>query len=135
MLLSQDNIILGNTGDGSPYKAFKPWHHASGVERWRIDDVKGTQKLDEYLVRLATDAEIQDDPRYAAWLAGSQLTITQTQAKVNFSTIPKWIGTGTADQGEAGSDANVTTLAGAKVALKNLARIIIFLRDFVKFSN
>jgi len=133
MIIIFQNRISGSSGFGN-YSTFKPWQHASGVERWWID-ANGTHDLEGYRVRFATDVEIQADPRYAAWLADRQLTTAQTQAQVNFSTVPQWMRTGTADQGEAWIEVNVTNLAGAKVALKNLVRIIVFLRDFVKFSN
>lgn len=63
------------------------------------------------------------------------LDVASLQAKTDFATIPAWMRTGTAEQGEAWIETNVTNLATAKVALKNLVRVIVLLRDFVKFSS
>jgi hypothetical protein len=70
-IIIENNIILGSTGAGD-YQAYKPWHHASGVERWMIDPVNYTHILEGYLLRLRIQSEIETDTRYIIWLAQQQ---------------------------------------------------------------
>jgi hypothetical protein len=134
MILIDNTIVLGQSGSGAAYAVLKPWHHASGVERWCIDPAAFTYEVEGYQIREISPAELAADVRYQAWLRDSQLNALQTQAQSDFSTLEQWIRTGTATQGIAWIDANVTTVASAKVALKHLVQIIIYLRDYIKLA-
>ena len=129
--------ITGNAG-ASLYAGLLPITHDSGVAFWVIDP-SGQDFTDSdgqtYHLKKRTLAEIQAMPQYQAWLTAQQIDAAQNQAKVDFSTIPAWMKTFTAAQAEAYIETNVTNLATAKAAIKQMARMLILLRDYVRYSG
>jgi hypothetical protein len=142
MLHIEGSQILGFTvteNIGSEfYAALNPITHISGAA-WLITDPSGQAFTDSdgtiYHLRRRTQAEIEATMEFQTWQSANQIAAAQGQAKVDFGSIPAWMRTGTASQGEAWIDANVTTLANAKVALKALVRIVTLLRDYVRFTG
>lgn len=135
LIVNENGVVLAQSGAGALYGLLKPFNHASGVERWIVDAVNYTIEIEGYQLRLRSQVEIEADPRYQAWLKQQQLDAAQTQAVSDFSTIQQFLRTGTATQAEAWIETNVTNLATAKTALKHLARLIVLLRDYAKFSS
>jgi len=131
MIVILEGIVLGNSGKGD-YSAFKPWHHASGVERWIIDESSPTHELEGYSIRLRSQTELEIDPRYISWAKEQQLDTAQIQATVDFSSLPTWMRTYTREQARAYIETNITNLATAKTAIEHLADMVIVLRDFVR---
>jgi hypothetical protein len=138
MLKIENGVILGNTGASDLYKDLLPWHDPSGVPIWILgpsDKVFVDEDGTPYHIRPRTLEEIQAMPLYQAWLNAQQMDAAQSQARIDFGTIPAWLKTYTAAQVEAYIETNVTTLATAKAALKIIAKIIVLMRDHTRFGG
>jgi len=86
-----------------------------------------------------SDAEYQQaqalDPEYQALQSAMQANRQKlSDSKTGMKNQTGWA-TWTADQAEAWINTNVTDLAGAKTALKAMARAIIFLRDYSQITQ
>jgi len=136
MIIVTNNFITGNVGKNEPeYQPMKPWCHESGALRWVVDDVSPEVTIEGYNVRLRTQPELEADPLYQAWQAEQAAEGAKTQAKTAFGTMPAWMLTGGLTQVKAYIEANVTDLASAKDVLKQVARVLVLMRDYLRIKG
>lgn len=109
-----------------------PVLHASGVPRWIVDSASPTMTIADVGLRERTIAEMQVFQAYVDWEAEEAAKAAQTQAHSDFVDMPDWVRTGTLEQAETYIENNVTDLASAKAVLKQFAKMLVLMRDYIR---
>jgi hypothetical protein len=88
MLILQDTIILGHTGDSDPYLSLLPWSHESSAAWWILDP-SGFEFTDSdgtiYHLHKRTLVELQATPEYQAWISANPSALPKLYVTLTIS--------------------------------------------------
>ena len=119
----------------SDFDYLDPAIHASGVPRW-IEEVSSPEiSIDGVGLRVRTTAEMQAFQEYLDWETEQSSQAAQSQAQADFGSMPDWVLNGTLAQAETHIDTNVVDLPSAKTVLKQMAKLFILIRDYIRIRG
>lgn len=112
-----------------------PVIHASGVPRWIEESSSPEITIDGVGLRERTITEMQTFQKYLDWETEQAAQAAQAQAQTDFESMPSWVLSGTLTQAETYIDTNVVDLPSAKTVLKQMAKLFILIRDYIRIRG